>query len=109
MFAIVKIGSSQHIVSVGSDLLVDFQDTEKTSLKFDQVLLISDGDKINLGKPIVSGASVEAKLISNPKGEKVHVGKFKAKSRYRKFIGFRHQYTRIQVTGIHTANSVKET
>jgi large subunit ribosomal protein L21 len=102
MFAVVKIGSSQYLVNPGQELLVDFQGKNGSKLTFDQVLLLVDDQAaVTIGKPLVPGIVVEADVIDNPKGEKVRIGKFKAKSRYRKVRGFRPTYTRIKVTNIN--------
>jgi large subunit ribosomal protein L21 len=101
MFAVVKIGSSQYLINPGQELLVDFQGKSGSKLTFDQVLLLVDDQVVTIGKPLVPGVVVEADVIDHPKGEKIRIGKFKAKSRYRKVRGFRPTYTRIKVTNIN--------
>jgi large subunit ribosomal protein L21 len=100
MFAVVKIGTSQYLVNPGQEVLIDFQAKAGSKITFDQVLLLSDDEKITVGKPLVEKAVVTADVLGHPKGEKISVGKFKAKSRYHKFIGFRPHYTRIKITDI---------
>lgn len=66
-----------------------------------EVLLVADGDKVKVGKPVLKDAKVTFKVVKDvEKGEKIEVYHFKAKSRYKKHTGFRPQYTRILVEKI---------
>jgi large subunit ribosomal protein L21 len=66
-----------------------------------EVLLVVDGEKVSIGKPVVKDAKVTLKVLKEvEKGEKIEVYHFKAKSRYRKHTGFRPQYTRVLVEKI---------
>lgn len=97
-YAVIRLQGRQYKVSEGKELLVD----KMNDLKLvPEVLLISDGDKVEVGKPVVKGAKVTLKIIKElEKGEKIEVYHFKAKSRYRKHTGFRPQYTRVLVEKI---------
>ena len=66
----------------------------------DRVLLIADGDNINVGNPIIDGAKVLAKNEASGKGEKVIVFKYKPKVRYRRKNGHRQLYTRLSIEKI---------
>ena len=98
-YAVVKIGGRQYKVAEGEEILVDKLADPK---KFEsEVLLVSDGEKVNVGKPLVKGAKVAFKVIKDEeKGEKVEVYKFKAKSRYRRHTGFTPRFTRLLVQSI---------
>ncbi|OGM80638.1 50S ribosomal protein L21 [Candidatus Woesebacteria bacterium RIFOXYB1_FULL_40_26] len=93
-YAVVRITGHQYKVSEGDEVLVDRLAEQKVE---PEVLLVVDGDKVSVGKPKVSGAKVTVKVLGEEKGEKIDVLKYKAKSRYRKHIGFRPQYTRLLV------------
>lgn len=95
-YAVVRIGGKQYKVTQGQEILVDKISDLK---KFEpEVLLVVDGEKVKVGKPLVKGAKVSFKVVKEmEKGQKIDVYKFKAKSRYRKHIGFRPQYTRLLV------------
>lgn len=93
MQAIVKIGSSQYLVEPGQQYIVDRP-------QVDQVLLVIDGDKVVVGQPQVTGAQVTIKDLGEVKGEKIRVSKFKAKSRYKKTVGFRPVYHLVEITKI---------
>ena len=94
-YAVIKIQGHQYKVEEGQELLVDKINTKKP--EFD-VLLVSNKDKVKVGKPIVKGSSVKLKMLEKEvKGEKLHVTKYKAKSRYRKKIGFKPVYSKLLV------------
>ena len=97
-YAVVRINGRQFVVHEGEELLVDR--IEEKDLK-PQVLLLVDGDKVEVGKPILEKVKVKVKVLTElEKGKKVRVFKYKAKSRYRKTRGFRPQYTRLLIENI---------
>ena len=101
--AVIAISGSQFKVEENQKLAVanlNLKDGEKSST--DQVLLIADDKKIEVGTPTIKDAKVEFTVTKNFKGEKVHIFKYKQKSRYRKNNGFRPQLTEIQITKILT-------
>lgn len=101
MFAIVDIAGFQEKVEKGMKLRVPLLSSEAgKSLKFEKVLLIVDGNNVNVGTPIVSGASVEAKVLSHGKGDKIRIQKFKRRKRYRRVKGHRQDYTEVEVVKI---------
>lgn len=108
MHAVIKIGSSQYLVSENQEFLVDLQKTEGDQFVTDQVLLIADGDKVTVGQPLVTGYKVVCEVLGEVKGEKIKVSKFKAKSRYRKSIGFRAKHTKLKVKSIGTGDVEKK-
>ncbi len=100
-YAVIAISGSQFKVEENQKLAVanlNLKDGEKSST--DQVLLVADDKKIDVGAPTVKGVLVEFTVLKNYKGEKVHIFKYKSKSRYRKNNGFRPQLTQIQITKI---------
>lgn len=104
MQAVVKIGSSQYLVTPGQEILVSHQAGSPDTLSFSEVLLVIDGDKVQVGQPTVPGVNIKAKVLGEVKGEKVRVSTFKAKSRFRKTIGFRPLYTKIKIDAISSAS-----
>ena len=101
-YAVFAIKGSQYKASEGEELHVQGLEVGNESLVLDKVLLIVDGDKISIGNPYVEGASVEVKVLGEEKGDKVRILKFRAKSRYRKRMGFRPKYIRIRVEKINS-------
>jgi large subunit ribosomal protein L21 len=100
-FAIVNIAGFQEKVSKGDTLRVPLQSENKEgdTISFGNVLLVSnDGKDTRMGMPYISGASVEAKVLSHGKADKVRVFKMKHRKRYRRTQGHRQSYTEVEVT-----------
>ena len=101
MQAIIVTGGKQYIVSEGDTLFIEKLEAEAgESVVFDRVLAIVDGENTKIGAPVVEGAAVEAKVIKNGKGKKIHVLKYKAKKGEKKKIGHRQPYTKVEITKI---------
>ena len=98
-YAVVRIQGHQYKVAEGDEVLVDkVADPKKVEA---EVLLVVSDDKAKIGKPIVKDAKVSFKVLKDEeKGEKIHVRKYKSKSRYRKHTGFRAVFTRLLVQKI---------
>ncbi len=101
-FAIIKTGGKQYKVQKGDVLEVEKLEVgKKKEVTFKDVLLVSDDKKIKIGKPFVKGVKVTAKVLEpEMKGKKVTIIKFKAKKRYKKKMGFRPRYTRVEISKI---------
>ena len=99
-FAVIQTGGKQYKVSEGDILSVEKLEHEGDKIVFDQVLLVSDDKNTKVGKPMVSGAKVEAKIIEDGKGKKKMVFRYKAKTRQHKKKGHRQPYTKVQITKI---------
>jgi large subunit ribosomal protein L21 len=101
MKAIIVTGGKQYTVAEGDILFVEKLGAEAEEVvKFDQVLAVLDGENTKFGAPVVEGAAVEAKVIKNGKGKKIHVLKYKAKKNEKKKIGHRQPYTKVEITKI---------
>ncbi len=104
-FAVIRIGSAQYTVAVGDTVDVARLPGEAgQTIKLVDVLLVKDEKKTHVGKPTAKGASVEATIEAQYKGEKIDVRRFKAKVRERKHIGFRPQLTKLRITAIKTSD-----
>ncbi len=101
MYAVIKTGGKQYRVTEGETLKVEKLDAEEgASVEFDQVLMIADGDRIQVGVPYVEGARVTATVKSQGRGPKVVIVKFRRRKHYRKTQGHRQSYTELRVSGI---------
>lgn len=101
MYAIIEVAGKQFKVQQDDTLIVPRLDAAvDDSLTFDQVLLVADGDDISVGAPTVGGASVTAKVLGHPVGDKVVVFKKKRRKGYKVKNGHRQPYTQIQVTDL---------
>ena len=101
MYAVVEIQGTQFKVSKDQKLYVNRIDAKEGSkVSFDNVLLVDDGKKVQVGKPSLSGTSVEAKVISHLKDDKVIVFKKKRRKGYKVKNGHRQPITQIVIQGI---------
>ena len=101
MKAVIVTGGKQYTVAEGDVLYIEKLNAEaEETVKFDQVLAVLDGENSKVGAPVVEGASVEAKVVKNGKGKKLHVLKYKAKKNEKKKIGHRQPYTKVEITKI---------
>jgi large subunit ribosomal protein L21 len=110
MYAIVDVKDKQFKVREGQRLYVPrHSDVEPDdTLTFDRVLLVSDGDgDVAIGTPTVDGASVEARVLDQVKGDKVLVFKKKRRKRYRVKRGHRQPYTQVQIEALHANGAVE--
>jgi large subunit ribosomal protein L21 len=99
MYAVIETGGKQYKVSEGDILKIEKIKGEKT-ITFNNVLMISDGDKVLYGTPFLSSAKVEAEVIGNEKAKKVLVFKQKPRKGYRKLRGHRQEYTKVRIKSI---------
>ncbi len=99
MYAIVEIKGKQYKVREHETLYVSYFHNAQTddTLTFDRVLLLANGDAIEVGTPTVDGAAVTATVLGHVKGDKVLVFKKKRRKRYKVKRGHRQRYTQIQV------------
>ena len=101
MKAVIVTGGKQYTVSEGDVLYIEKLNAEEEStVKFDEVLAILDGENSKIGAPVVEGAAVEAKVVKNGKGKKIDIIKYKAKKGEKKHIGHRQPYTKVEITKI---------
>jgi len=101
MYAIVEIAGQQFKVRKDQQLYVHRLEAEEGSkIDFDKVLLIDNEGKVNVGAPVISGASVSAKILKHLKGEKVIVFKKKRRKGYKKKNGHRQYLSQIQIEKI---------
>jgi len=101
MYAVIKTGGKQYKVSEGATLKVEKIDADEgATVELDQVLMVVDGDNVNVGSPLVAGGKVTATVTSHGRGKKVEIIKFRRRKHHRKQMGHRQSYTELQITGI---------
>lgn len=101
MYAIIRDGGRQYRVQEGQEVDVDYRDASKgDQIKFDQVLAVSASDGLQLGRPIVEGASVIAEVLGARMGKKIVVQKIRRRKNTRTKNGHRQLYTRIRIDKI---------
>lgn len=101
MYAIIETGGKQYKVAEGDVLYIEkLIAGEGEVVTFDRVLAVSNNDGLVTGAPLISGASVSAKVEKHGKGEKILVFKYKAKKNYRRKQGHRQPYTKVVIEKI---------
>ncbi|MFP6776081.1 MAG: 50S ribosomal protein L21 [PS1 clade bacterium] len=101
MYAVIKTGGQQFRVSEGTTLRVEKLEVEPgKKVTFKEVLMVSDGDNVQIGSPTLAKASVEAMVVSQGKGKKVHILKFRRRKNSMKQQGHRQLFTEIEITKI---------
>lgn len=101
MYAVFVTGGKQYKVQEGDTLRVEKLAVEEgSSVEFDSVLLVADGDNVEVGSPYVEGRKVQATVRSQGRGKKIKVVKFKRRKGYRRQMGHRQSYTELEITGI---------
>jgi large subunit ribosomal protein L21 len=101
MYAVIVTGGKQYRVSEGTVLKIEkLEAAEGANVEFDTVLLIADGDKVNLGAPHITGAKVVGTVQGHGKSDKVTIVKFRRRKHYMRQGTHRQHYTEVKVTSI---------
>ena len=110
MYAIIESCGRQYKVNEGDVVFFEKLDAEEgKKVTFSNVVLVSDGEKIEIGNPYVKGYKVEGKVVAHGKGKKIIVFKYKAKKNYRRKQGHRQPYTKVEITSIKKPAAKKAT
>lgn len=101
MYAVVESGGKQYRVTVGQTIDVEkLPAAQGENVTLDRVLLVADGDEVQVGRPTLSGASVSATVVQHGLRRKAVVFHYRPKTRYRVKKGHRQQYTRLRIDEI---------
>lgn len=100
-YAVVQTGGKQYRVRKGDVIKVEsLRGDEGDSINLGQVLMVSRDGDVTIGTPTVTGASVSTEIVTQGRGKKVVVFKYKPKTRYRRKNGHRQPFTELRITGI---------
>jgi large subunit ribosomal protein L21 len=101
MYAVVATGGKQYKVQEGEILRVEKLTGEIGSqVAFDQVLMLSDGETVKVGQPVLEGVQVKGHIIDQGKSKKILVFKYKRRKRYRRKQGHRQLFTAVKIDAI---------
>lgn len=101
MYAVIKTGGKQYRVASGEKIKVEQIAADVgQEIVIDQVLAIGSGADIQIGTPLVSGASVKATVVSHGRGDKVRIFKMRRRKHYQKHQGHRQNFTELQIGDI---------
>lgn len=105
-YAVVESGGKQYVAREGQSVEVDRLPVEAGSpIEFDRVLLVVDGNDVQVGAPIIEGMQVRGTVSEHIKGPKIVVFRYIPKERYRRKTGHRQQYTRVDITAFGAPGS----
>jgi large subunit ribosomal protein L21 len=99
MYAIIETGGKQEKVSVGDVLTIE-RIPNKKDVTLSHVLLVCDGEKVEVGKPYVKGAKVSAQVLAQERGPKLIAFTYRRRKSSRRIHGHRQELTRIKITEI---------
>jgi large subunit ribosomal protein L21 len=101
MYAVVNTGGKQYRVRQGEIFRVEKLPGEVGApITFDRVLMLSDGETVTVGQPVVEDAAVEGRIVEQDRAKKILVFKYKRRKRYRRKQGHRQPYTAVRVDRI---------
>jgi large subunit ribosomal protein L21 len=101
MYAVVNTGGKQYKVQQGETLRIEKIPGEVgSSVTFDKVLMVADGENIRVGQPVLENVAVQAQIVEQDKAKKILVFKYKRRKRYRRKNGHRQPFTAIRIDGI---------
>jgi large subunit ribosomal protein L21 len=101
MYAVIKTGGKQYRVSPGENIKIEqVQADVGTTIVLDQVLMVADGEAVNVGSPTLAGAKVSATVVAHGRGPKIRIFKMRRRKHYQKTQGHRQNYTEIRVDAI---------
>ena len=101
MYAVIATGGKQYRVELGEVLRVEKIDGDVGSpVSFDKVLMVSDGESLNVGQPLLDNVTVMGHIIEQDKAKKIIVFKYKRRKRYRRKQGHRQPFTAVRIDSI---------
>ena len=101
MYAVIKTGGKQYRVAAGEKIKVEQIPADVgAEIILDQVLMVGEGESVNIGTPLLAGAKVTAKVVAHGRGPKIKIFKMRRRKHYQKHQGHRQNYTEIEISGI---------
>ena len=101
MHAVIKTGGKQYRVVTGEKLKIEQIPADVgTEITLDQILMVGEGESVQIGTPFLTGASVKATVLSQGRHDKVTIFKMRRRKHYQKHQGHRQNYTEIRIDGI---------
>lgn len=101
MYAIVHTGGKQYKLMEGETLRLEkLAGDVGSEVTFDRVMMVSDGENLTLGQPLLENVSVRGHIVEQGKAKKIIVFKYKRRKGYRRKQGHRQQYTCVKIDRI---------
>jgi large subunit ribosomal protein L21 len=101
MYAVIRTGGKQYRVEEGHTLKVESLPADVgTTVDFSQILMVGEGDTVKVGRPYLEGSKVSGTVVSNGRGKKIFILKFRRRKHHMKSQGHRQNYTEVKITEI---------
>lgn len=101
MYAVFRTGGKQYRARQGDRIRVEkLEAAVGDAVQFDQVLMVGEGADVKVGKPLLDGSKVEAKVTAQGRDDKIRIIKFRRRKHYKRGGNHRQQYTLVKITGI---------
>jgi large subunit ribosomal protein L21 len=101
MYAVIKTGGKQYRVAAGEKIKVEQIPADVgAEITLDQVLMVGEGETVRIGTPMITGATVTAKVVAHGRGPKIKIFKMRRRKHYQKHQGHRQNFTEIEISGI---------
>lgn len=101
MYAIIKTGGKQYRVAEGQTLNVEKLDAELgNQVNFNEVLVVANGDNVQIGSPYLQNATVKAEVVDHGRGDKIKIIKFRRRKHHMKHMGHRQDFTKVKILTI---------
>lgn len=101
MYAVILSGGKQYRVEEGDVLKLESLPVEVGStVDFEKILMVGEGESVQVGRPYLDKGKVTAKVLSQGRGKKIHIVKFKRRKHHEKWQGHRQNYTEVEITKI---------
>lgn len=101
MYAVFRTGGKQYRASQGQRVRVEkLEAAVGDAVEFDQVLMVGEGAAVTVGKPLVAGGKVTAKVIAQERADKITIIKFRRRKHYQRKQGHQQRYTEVEITSI---------
>ncbi len=101
MYAVIKTGGKQYRVAAGEKIKIEQIPAEVgAEITLDQVLMVGEGESVKIGTPLISGATVTAKVIAQGRHKKITIFKMRRRKHYQKDQGHRQNFTELEISGI---------
>ncbi len=101
MYAVIKTGGKQYRVANGETLKIETLVADVGStVAFEEVLMVGEGDAIKVGAPMLADSSVKAEVLSHGRGDKIRIVKHRRRKHYHKEQGHRQNFTEVKITEI---------
>lgn len=101
MYAVILSGGKQYRVKEGDTLkLESLPEDVGSTINFDKILLVGEGDSVRMGSPYIDGCTVSATVVSKGRHKKIHIIKFRRRKHHEKWQGHRQNYTEIKIEQI---------